>query len=82
MHVTQLIRSKGKIQLSRTEKRNNEFLREQIHQMEIHKWIESEKAGKDLSDIALLDWINRFAAQFRREWEKKHGICNYSGEGR
>ena len=41
--------------------------------MEKHKWIESEKAGKDLGEPAFLDWILKYAAIFRKEWESTHG---------
>lgn len=41
--------------------------------MEKHKYIESEKAGKDLGDSAFLDWIIKYAASFREEWERIHG---------
>jgi hypothetical protein len=42
--------------------------------MEIHKWIESEKACCDLGDEALQDWICKYAERFRREWEEKHKV--------
>jgi hypothetical protein len=31
-----------------------------------HKWIESEKAGRDLGEEAVYDWIQRYAADFRQ----------------
>lgn len=39
----------------------------QIKAMEIHKWIESEKAGHDLGEAANIDWVRRFAKQFSEE---------------
>lgn len=48
-------------------------MNDQIHEMEKHKYIESEKAGKDLGDSALLDWIVKYAAKFREEWESING---------
>jgi len=41
-------------------------------QMEIrrHKWLESEKAGRDLGIEAIQDWICRFAASWRR-WREQ-----------
>jgi len=36
-----------------------------------HKWIESEKVGYDLGIYACLDWIHRFAAKWREEYEKR-----------
>ena len=49
------------------------FLDAQKEAMEVHKWIESEKAGHDLGDFAKQDWVKKYAAQFREEWEKTHG---------
>lgn len=37
----------------------------QIEEIQRHKWIESEKAGRDLGQEAVLDWIHRYAASFR-----------------
>ena len=48
------------------------FLSDQIHEIEIHKWIESEKAHRDLGDEAVKDWINHYAKQYREEWNKQH----------
>lgn len=42
--------------------------------MEIHKWIESEKAHCDLGDPVIIDWINKYAEQFRKEWKEKYDI--------
>jgi hypothetical protein len=54
---------------------------EQKRQIAIHRWIESEKAGRDLKEEAEIDWVNRFASSFRN-WAKtvpsecvKCGIC-------
>lgn len=37
----------------------------QLQEIARHKWIESEKAGRDLGQEAMLDWIHRYAASFR-----------------
>jgi len=44
--------------------------KEQKKQIEIHKWILSERAGHDLSEEACIDWVDHYAASFR-EWVKK-----------
>lgn len=49
-----------------------QFLSDQIHEIEIHKWIESEKAHRDLGEEAVKDWIIHYAKQYREEWNKKH----------
>lgn len=45
-------------------------LQEQFEEMLKHKWIESEKAGKDLGEAAFVDWINKYAEQWRK-WKEK-----------
>lgn len=49
-----------------------EFLKAQAHEMEVHKWLESEKAGHDLGNAAIQDWIDKHAKAFREEWERNH----------
>jgi len=43
--------------------------KEQRRQIEIHKWIQSEKCGRDLADEAVLEWIEKYAPLFRK-WAK------------
>jgi hypothetical protein len=38
----------------------------QLQEIERHKWIESEKAGRDLGQDAAFDWIQRHAESFRQ----------------
>jgi hypothetical protein len=50
--------------------------REDIHRMQLeeileHKWIMSEKEGRDLGEEAVKDWIDKYAAIFREYWERK-----------
>lgn len=45
-----------------------EFMTAQLHEIDKHKWIESEKAGKCLGDSAVLDWIKKYAKEFRENW--------------
>jgi len=40
-------------------------LEEQIREIERYKWIESEKAGYDLGQQAAIDWVRRFAREWR-----------------
>lgn len=49
-----------------------QYMSDQIKEMEIHKWIESERANKDLGEEALRDWINKHAEEFRKKWEEEH----------
>ncbi len=44
----------------------HEFIIRQIEEIDRHKWIESQKAGYDLGDRAVYDWVEKHAADFRR----------------
>jgi hypothetical protein len=40
------------------------YLELQAREIERHKWIESEKAGRDLGSEAVIDWILKYADVF------------------
>lgn len=42
-----------------------EYNEAQVEEIKRHKWIESEKAGYDLGEQAVRDWILKYAKQFR-----------------
>lgn len=44
----------------------------QVDEMLRHKWIESEKAGRDLGDACMLQWIREHAADFRHAYNLSH----------
>ena len=44
----------------------------QREQMEKHKWLESQKAARDLADGSLADWVNRFSTAFCKYWKHTH----------
>ncbi len=44
-----------------------DFLKAEIEEMKRHKWIESEKAGRDLGSTAIQDWIKKYAELFRKQ---------------
>lgn len=49
---------------------------EEIHRIQIreilkHKWIQSEKEGRDLGEEAVEDWIQKHAAEFRAYWDER-----------
>lgn len=50
-----------------------EYLEFQNREIERHKWIESEKAGRDLGKDAVIDWILKYADAFSDSYlrEKK-----------
>jgi|GEM_PF-759329 len=41
-----------------------QYLEFQAREIERHKWIESEKAGRDLGMDAVIDWILKYADVF------------------
>lgn len=47
------------------------ILRMQIDEIQKHKWIESEKAMRDLGNQAVFDWVQKYAADFRVYWEDR-----------
>lgn len=50
-----------------------QFLEAEAEEMKKHAWIESEKAGRDVGASAMRDWVSKYAAQFREDWEATHG---------
>ena len=48
-----------------------DILHEELVEILKHKWIESEKAGYDLGDKAVWDWVQKYAHEFREYWQKK-----------
>ncbi len=53
-----------------------DFLKAEIEEMKKHKWIESEKAGRDLGRSAIQDWIKKYAVIFREENNHLDNISN------
>ena len=51
--------------------KDDDILRQELEEILKHKWIESEKAGYDLGDEAVWDWIRKYAPQFRNYWESR-----------
>jgi hypothetical protein len=45
------------------------YLLHQKEEIEKYKWIESQKAGRDLGEQAVHDWIAKFASKYREEYE-------------
>lgn len=59
--------------MEKTNKRLKQFMEDQVEEIKTHKWIESEKAHKDLGDEAVKDWIKNYAAEYRKHWEEENG---------
>ena len=44
----------------------------QREEMERYRWIESQRADRDLGDSSLSDWVKRHSAAFAQYWRKTH----------
>lgn len=53
------------------ERQQSIFMERQREEMLRHKWIESEKAHRDLGMDAIFDWIRKYAAQWRDMYERE-----------
>ncbi|MFH0825331.1 MAG: hypothetical protein V2B18_21480 [Pseudomonadota bacterium] len=51
----------------------SKYLELQQKEIDKHKWIESEKAGRDLGAEAVMDWISKYAAVFSDHFTRN---CN------
>ena len=49
-----------------------DYMKSQMEEIRRHKWIESEKAGRDLGSECVLEWIRRYASQFRDYYTRCH----------
>ena len=52
--------------------RHEAMLAMQRDEIRRHKWIESEKAQRDLGREAALDWVVKYAAQWREWYEREY----------
>lgn len=48
--------------------KNRQFLADQGVEIKKHRWVESEKAGYDVGVEAELEWIKKFAGDYRKWW--------------
>jgi hypothetical protein len=69
--------------------KTKQFLQDQIKEIEKYKYLCSEKAGRDLGQECVFIWIEKYAAQYRKQWEEKHGkiieedkngMCHHCGK--
>jgi hypothetical protein len=50
------------------------YLSLQREQMELHKWLESEKSHHDLGQKAMLEWVCKYSDKFARYWRRTHAF--------
>lgn len=53
--------------------RTKDFLKDECAEIERYKWIKSQKAKKDLGNNCCLEWIEKYAKEYREQWEEKNG---------
>lgn len=70
-HITQIGRYRQRRSLG-AEMDLKSYLEIQSREIERHKWIESEKAGKDLGMDAAIDWILKYADMFSDQFKDIH----------
>ena len=50
---------------------HTDYMKAQADEIRKHKWIESEKAGLDLGEQACLEWVRKYARNFRESFSQK-----------
>jgi hypothetical protein len=73
MHITRTVAHLQR-RLVGAEMDIKEYLKLQALEIERHKWIESEKAGKDLGMDAAIDWILKYADTFSDDFPETKSI--------
>ena len=48
------------------------YCHRQVEEAKKYKWIQSQKAGRDLGDAAIVEWVKKFAAQFRKDYNEEY----------
>lgn len=48
------------------------FCKRQVEEALRYKWIQSQKVGRDLGDAAIHEWVKKFAAQFRKDYNQTY----------
>ena len=49
-------------------------MHDQIHQIELDKWFEGERIGRDPGQTYVREWIKQNSLSFRKQWESSHDI--------
>lgn len=50
----------------------------QVEEAKKYKWIQSQRAGRDLGEAAIREWVSKYAAQFRNDYNKEYFTLIYS----
>jgi hypothetical protein len=46
------------------------WCRNQVEEIKRHKWIEGVKQGKDPGEKAVIEWVQRYAKDYRQEYQE------------
>lgn len=49
-----------------------EFMKAQVHEIEVAKWLEGERLGCDPGEDFVSWWVKTYAKAFRQYWEESH----------
>lgn len=61
-----------KLHCNKKEKLFHEFMHVEEEEIKIYKWIRSEEAHHDLGNKACIEWIEKYAKDYRKKWNKDH----------
>ena len=53
-----------------------DYREKMVEEIRRHRWLESEKAGRDLGPVAEHDWLDRYEIDFRRYWLRNRFSLN------
>jgi len=51
-----------------------EFLNDEKHEIEVQKWLEGERIGRDPGNEYVLRWIEDNADDYRKRWLDQHRV--------
>ena len=55
-----------------TKEQFHKFMQDQTNEINIYKWVQSERVGHDLGNECCIEWVMKFAKKFREDWERKN----------
>ena len=61
--------------LSASPQDHYEFMKVQVHRIEIDKWCQGERQHSDPGDGFIIDWVYTNAKSFRDEWQ--NSLCKH-----
>jgi len=56
------------------------YLENQIEEMKKYKWVRGQELGRDQGENAFKEWAQKYASQYRKEYEEKESKQKYWNE--